>query len=97
MGGFYLAFEGVGEGQGIVNDADVKSARQARLEHFKGALLILSVPSFFQEFLKGGDVCINVAVFHLEVLELIFHFYSCSNVHEGIWEAFSKVLLKLFI
>ena len=84
MGGFYLAFEGVGKGQGIVNDADVKSARQARLEHFKGALLILSVPSFFQEFLKGGDVHIDVAILHAEVLEFIFHLDSCSDVHKGV-------------
>ena len=96
-GGFNPAFKSVGEGQGSVNDADVKSTREPSFEHLKGALLVLGVARSFQELFKGGDVHVDVAVLHVESLEFSFCLNTFGNVHIGVFETFGEVFPKFFI
>ncbi len=60
-------------------------------------MLILGVTGGFQKFLKGGDVYVNIAIFHIECLDLIFCFDPFSNVCEGIFESFGEFFLEFFI
>ncbi len=53
-------------------------------------MFIFGVTSSFQKFLKGGDIHINVAILHAEVLNLGFCLDSFGNVHEGVFESFGK-------
>ena len=96
-GGFNPAFKDVREGYGVINDADVKSAWQPCFEHLEGALFLLHITGSFQEFLKGSNVSINVAILHVEFLEFFIHFDSFGDVCEGVFKSFDKVIPKIFI
>jgi len=74
----------------IINNSDIKPSREPHFEHFQGALFIFFVAGEFQELLKGGDVCVDVAIFYAEFLEVLICFDPFGNICVDVGEGFFK-------
>jgi len=74
-----------------VDDVNVKSTGQACFKYLQSLLLVFLIASKFQELLKGGNICINVAILYMKFLDLFIFFDSFSNVHIDVREGFLKL------